>query len=202
MPGPVDLAPDVDPDGGQRKGDEKQHAPAPVLHQDRVESKGQRGAKQITRRGSTLHPRESAAGRGPLPTKVIALAGLADGKALQRSSHFVQSRRVSSAAVVAAAGEADMFTAPRPQAALSRSLADSELEVTMIGLIDVEFLDQAELASPGGGTLRRAAGGEPMRVVVDHTRPVIRPLELTGLEQVSSLFHYGSEAELLPGSRN
>jgi anti-anti-sigma regulatory factor len=44
--------------------------------------------------------------------------------------------------VVAVAGEADMFTAPRLQAAVGETLADPDVEVTVIDLTDVEFVDQ------------------------------------------------------------
>lgn len=106
----------------------------------------------------------------------------------------VQSRRVGSAAVVAVAGEVDMFTAPRLHAAVSRALADPEVEVTVIDLTDVEFLDQAGLTALVEAHQAAQRRDEPLRVVVDHTRPVIRPLELTGLERVLTLFHYVSEA--------
>jgi hypothetical protein len=33
-----------------------------------------------------------------------------------------------------------------------------------------------------------------LRVVVDHTRPVIRPLQLTGLDRTLSLYDYREQA--------
>ena len=37
-------------------------------------------------------------------------------------------------------------------------------------------------------------GFETLRIVVDHARPVIRPIELTGLDAVLTTFHTVAEA--------
>jgi anti-sigma B factor antagonist len=41
-------------------------------------------------------------------------------------------------------------------------------------------------------TARRRS--EPLHIVVDHTRPVIRPIELAGLDDVLALFHTVDQA--------
>ncbi|TNC29613.1 STAS domain-containing protein [Amycolatopsis alkalitolerans] len=58
----------------------------------------------------------------------------------------------------------------------------------------VDLSRVAFLGSSGLKTLVRAASEaerrrEPLRIVVDANRPVIRPIELTGLDQVLALYH-------------
>jgi anti-sigma B factor antagonist len=66
------------------------------------------------------------------------------------------------------------------------------------GPVVVDLTDVTFLASRGLVTLldaRRASSAvTPLRVVVDHTRPVIRPLQLAGLAEVLTLFHDVHEA--------
>jgi anti-sigma B factor antagonist len=55
------------------------------------------------------------------------------------------------------------------------------------------------LSSTGLGALvdahREAARlGEPLRVVVDHARPVLRTIQLTGLDEVLTLYHFVDNA--------
>jgi anti-sigma B factor antagonist len=45
--------------------------------------------------------------------------------------------------------------------------------------------------------VQRHRGVDSLRIVVDNTRPVIRPIQLTGLDQVLSLYY--SVADALTG---
>ena len=56
---------------------------------------------------------------------------------------------------------------------------------------------------PTGGTSRRNEKAaqqwrEPLRIVVDHTRPVIRPIQVTGLDDVLALFDTVEDALRAP----
>lgn len=88
--------------------------------------------------------------------------------------------------VITVAGEVDSVTAPR----LGRSL-DGVL-ATAAGVVVVDLVRVTFLASTGLSALldaHRATGpGSPLRVVVDHARPVIRPIQITGLDAVLTLF--------------
>ncbi|MCE0763783.1 STAS domain-containing protein [Pseudonocardia kujensis] len=112
----------------------------------------------------------------------------------------VDLRRAGSAMVVTVAGEVDMFTAPRLEAAVGRSLADATVNVTVVDLTRVAFLDDAGLSALV--TAHRAAErqDEPLRIVVDHNRPVVRPLQITGLERVLALYYDVAEALREPHS--
>lgn len=105
----------------------------------------------------------------------------------------IRRRHVGSAIVVTVAGEIDVSTAPRLRGELDQAFARSGPGPVVVDLTDVTFL-----ASRGLGTLveahRAASPFVPLRVVVDNTRPVIRPLQLTGLADVLTLFDRLEEA--------
>ena len=63
----------------------------------------------------------------------------------------------------------------------------------VVDLTQVTFLGSRGLSALVDAH-REARAGTPLRVVVDHTRPVILPLQLSGLDQVLTLFHYVNEA--------
>ena len=100
------------------------------------------------------------------------------------------------ALTVVVSGEVDGLTAPRLRIAL-RDAFDRLLGRTLVlDLSDVEFL-----GSPGLRTLLDSAhegmrhpGYQPLRVVVDSNRPVIRPIEIAGLDNVLALYHSVSDA--------
>jgi anti-sigma B factor antagonist len=106
---------------------------------------------------------------------------------------IVQAQR--EALVVTVAGEIDVLTVDRLRAAVADGFDQlSDDAVLVIDLTDVTFL-----GSPGLQTLVEATPAarrrhEPLRIVVDHTRPVIRPIELAGLDDVLALFHTVDEA--------
>jgi anti-sigma B factor antagonist len=93
------------------------------------------------------------------------------------------------ALVVTVAGEIDVLTVPRLRAAVAAGFDQlHEGEVLVIDLTDVTFLGSPGLAALVDVTQAARQRREPLRIVVDHTRPVIRPIELTGLDDLLALF--------------
>lgn len=101
----------------------------------------------------------------------------------------VQVGRRGSAVVVAVSGDVDVLTAPRLRDALDRGLAEAG---AVGGPVVLDLTDVAFLASRGLSTIldaqREAGRATPLRVVVDHARPVVRPIQLSGLDAVLTLF--------------
>lgn len=102
----------------------------------------------------------------------------------------------SDAVVVVVDGEIDGLTAPRLRAAIDAAFEQLAGRALVVDLTDVSFL-----GSPGLQVLLDSAreavhhrGFETLRIVVDHTRPVVRPIELTGLDAVLTLFHSVTDA--------
>lgn len=98
------------------------------------------------------------------------------------------------AVVLGVDGEIDGLTAPRLRAAVDAAFDQLDGRPLVVDLTDVTFL-----GSPGLQVLLDSAREAvdhrgTLRIVVDHTRPVIRPIELTGLDAVLTLFHSVTEA--------
>ncbi len=100
------------------------------------------------------------------------------------------------AVVVGVDGEIDGLTAPRLRAAIDEAYDQLDGRPLVVDLTDVTFL-----GSPGLQVLLDSAreavhhrGFETLRIVVDHARPVVRPIELTGLDAVLTLFHTVTDA--------
>jgi anti-sigma B factor antagonist len=87
-------------------------------------------------------------------------------------------------------GDIDGLTAPRLSSAVAdavRALAGRPL---VLDLTKVGFL-----GSTGLRTLRDSAQkAGALRIVVDQQRPVIRPIEIAGLDQILSLYHTVEDA--------
>jgi anti-sigma B factor antagonist len=100
------------------------------------------------------------------------------------------------AIVVTVDGAVDALTVPRLRTALREAFARLEGRVLVVDLSTVEFLGSPGLRalSDSAGEAVHHAGVRPLRVVVDHTRPVIRPIEIVGLDGVLSLYHDVAEA--------
>ncbi|WP_433505059.1 STAS domain-containing protein [Pseudonocardia halophobica] len=96
------------------------------------------------------------------------------------------------AVVVCVAGELDYATTPALRAAIADALSRLSNRPLILDLTRVTFLGSAGLAT----LIEAAAEAEqqlapvgPLRIVVDGTRPVIRPLQLSGLDQLLRLYH-------------
>jgi anti-sigma B factor antagonist len=103
----------------------------------------------------------------------------------------VTPRRLDSALVLAVTGEIDMETAPALSAALATGFEQAQDGPLILDLTAVAFLGSSGLA-----VLLRATGEsrQALRIVVDSNRPVIRPIEVTGLDGLLALFHTVEEA--------
>ncbi len=103
-------------------------------------------------------------------------------------------RRAGNAIVVSAMGEVDVLTAPRLLRAVSDALVGVGSGPVVVDLSEVSLLGSPGLAALVEGALAAEQRQEPLRIVVDHTRPVIRPLEATGLDQVFRLYRSVDDA--------
>jgi anti-sigma B factor antagonist len=96
--------------------------------------------------------------------------------------------------VVAVRGEVDLSTGGRLLEAGSAALREAGRRPVVLDLSRVDFLSSSGLGllvalHDEGGDL-----GAPLRVVVDETRPVIRPIRTMGLDEVLSLYRTVDEA--------
>ena len=99
------------------------------------------------------------------------------------------------ALVVTVAGEIDLYTVDRLRAAVAAvfdQLRDGE--VLVIDLTEVTFLSSQGLQALVEVTWAAQRRREPLPIVVDHTRPVVRPIEVTGLDEVLALFNTVEDA--------
>lgn len=103
-------------------------------------------------------------------------------------------RRLDRTVIVDVAGEVDLDTAPRLREAIAVALDEAEGGLCVVDLTEVTYLGTAGLTALLDGTREAAAREEPLHLVVDANRPVIRPIELTGLDQVLRLYHSIDEA--------
>jgi anti-sigma B factor antagonist len=98
--------------------------------------------------------------------------------------------------LLVAEGAVDGLTAPRLRTAIAEAFDRLDGRALVLDLSEVTFL-----GSPGLRALFDSAteavrhrGHRPLRVVVDHARPVIRPIEIVGLDNVLALYHDVDEA--------
>jgi anti-sigma B factor antagonist len=96
-------------------------------------------------------------------------------------------------------GEIDGLTAPRLRDAVSKAFDRLDGKPLIIDLTAVRFLGSAGLRAlfDIAGEAVHQHGRQPLRVVVDHTRPVIRPIEIVGLDNVLALYESVSDAFVL-----
>jgi anti-sigma B factor antagonist len=99
------------------------------------------------------------------------------------------------ALVLTVAGEIDVLTVDRLRAAVAAGFDQLPEGATLvIDLTEVTFLGSPGLQALVDATRAARRLREPLHVVVDHTRPVIRPIELAGLDDVLALFHTVDQA--------
>ena len=102
------------------------------------------------------------------------------------------------AALLVAAGEVDTLTAPRLEAAVDELLG-SGAEVLVADLTGVTFLASSGLAVLIRGAHLASAQGRRLRLVAEG-RPVLRPLQITGTEELFDL--HGDRAAALAVDRD
>lgn len=103
-------------------------------------------------------------------------------------------RREASAIVVFADGEVDVLTVERLRAAVDDALREAAGRPVVVDLTAVTFLGSHGLAALAEAASKADRCGEPLRLVVDETRAVTRPLQITGLHEVLSLYYSVEEA--------
>lgn len=106
----------------------------------------------------------------------------------------INQRTVEGIVVVEVSGEIDLETAPALDTALRAALRDAGAGGCIADLTDVSFLGSIGLTTLLNATQAAERRREPLRIVVDSNRPVIRPIETTGLDEVLRLFHTIDEA--------
>lgn len=103
------------------------------------------------------------------------------------------------ALVVRVAGEIDLCTVDRFRAATVAGFGDlHDGEILVLDLTEVTFLASHGLQALVQATETAQQRREPLRIVVDHNRLVIRPLQLIGLAQVLALFNTIEDALYAP----
>jgi anti-sigma B factor antagonist len=96
--------------------------------------------------------------------------------------------------VVHVRGEVEAMTAPRMAVAVKGAMGEVVDQPVVVDLTGVTFLDSAGLEALVDVTEHGEDRGEILRIVVDHTRPVVRPLQITGLEHRMALYESIDEA--------
>ncbi|MGW5051466.1 anti-sigma factor antagonist [Actinokineospora sp. NPDC004072] len=103
-------------------------------------------------------------------------------------------RDVDGILVVEVTGEIDLESAPAVHAAVLAAIDHTAGEPCILDLTAVTFLSSAGLTALLDATTHAEKRREPLRIVVDSNRPVIRPIEITGLDGVLKLYHTVDEA--------
>lgn len=129
--------------------------------------------------------------RGPVFDNVSSVSVQDAGAVPSPAELLVIDRtRVGEVVVLSLTGEVDTATAPRLRDVVLAALNTRDAGPVVIDMTDVRFLSGTGLSALVEAHRAAERRGEPLRVVVDHARPVLRPLQLTGLDQVLTLFHY------------
>jgi anti-sigma B factor antagonist len=128
-------------------------------------------------------PDSELAARGPAAEQVVRIE---TGRVVHDQAQ---------ALVVTVAGEIDRFTVARLRAAVTAGFDQLRSgEMLVIDLTDVTFLGSPGLQALVEATEAAEHRREPLRIVVDNTRPVIRPIQSTGLGEVLALFDTVTQA--------
>jgi anti-sigma B factor antagonist len=106
----------------------------------------------------------------------------------------ITDRVVQGTLVVAVVGEIDLDTAPALRAAVTDAIHRSAGEACVVDLTKVTFLGSAGLAALVEAASLAETRRKPLRIVIDSNRPVIRPIVVTGLDEVLELYHTVEEA--------
>jgi anti-sigma B factor antagonist len=101
--------------------------------------------------------------------------------------------RLQSGTVYIAPGGRHMIV-ERQGGALHTALRDGPGRVVILDLTRVSLLASAGLTAMWEARQTAQRLHEPLRVVVDHARPVVRPLQITGLDRWFELYHTVSDA--------
>jgi len=103
-------------------------------------------------------------------------------------------RIIDGTLVLAAYGEVDPDTAPALASAITTCVDQVGEGCCVLDLTEVSFLDSAGLTALLQATVYAEARRQRLPIVVDSNRPVIRPIEVTGLDDALALYHTVDEA--------
>jgi anti-sigma B factor antagonist len=106
----------------------------------------------------------------------------------------ISSRVVEGTLVLEVAGEVDLDTAPQLQAGIIDAIERTSGAACIVDLTHVSYLGSAGLTVLLASTRHAEARSRSLPIVVDSNRPVIRPIELTGMDDDLRLFHSVEEA--------
>lgn len=106
----------------------------------------------------------------------------------------IVNRMVGGTLVVAVIGEVDLDTAPVLHTAVTAAIGQTAGEPCIVDLTAVTFLGSAGLTALVDAARLSQTRRAPLRIVVDHNRPVIMPIVVTGLDDVLTLYHSVDEA--------
>lgn len=98
------------------------------------------------------------------------------------------------AVILTVDGDIDGLTAPRLAAAISSAFERLAGRLLVVDLGGVRFLGSTGLRMLHDSATTAARRDEVLRVVVDRARPVIRPIEIAGLDHVLELYHTVEDA--------
>jgi anti-sigma B factor antagonist len=106
----------------------------------------------------------------------------------------IVSARRGEAVVVTVAGEVDELTVDRLHTAVVAAFEAAGSGPVVVDLTEVSFLGSAGLGALVDAQRLAHRRREPLRVVVDEHRPVIRPLEASGVDRFLALYYDVDEA--------
>jgi anti-sigma B factor antagonist len=100
------------------------------------------------------------------------------------------------AVILLVSGAIDGLTAPRLRAAIAEAFDRLDGRPLVIDLSEVTHLGSAGLRAlfDSAREAVKHRGYQPLRVVVDDTHPVIRPIEIVGLDNVLALYNSVADA--------
>lgn len=103
-------------------------------------------------------------------------------------------RREDGAVILAVRGEIDLRTAPELRAHLDDTMAESDGRPCVIDLTAVTFMGSPGLATLLEATARARHRHITLSFVVDANLPVVRPIQITGIDRELALYHTIAEA--------
>ena len=102
----------------------------------------------------------------------------------------------SDAVVITAKGDIDALTSPRLMRAVADLFDGLGDRLLVLDLTSVRFLGSSGLRTLQNSAVKavRHHGLRQLRIVVDQTRPVIRPIEIAGLDAFLALYNTVEDA--------
>jgi anti-sigma B factor antagonist len=100
------------------------------------------------------------------------------------------------ALVVLVAGEVDLSTVPRLREGITASMRGIEVDLVVLDLRTVTFIGSHGLRALAEIGREVAERGKSLRIVVDGQNPVLRPIQISGLDRELAL--YDSLDDALP----